>query len=256
MQRFCLVRTLGCGSYTGFLVAAVLANIITCDVRADVVTFAQFIQQSVSQQDFVYANNGPNATFGSASAGIPIFLLVTDGFAPSLPQVEPAHLFLTSSTTTSTLLPVPPDQFMRQHFPAAANMLQVVLDKPVDGKTNFLTVSFSDGFLSGRLGSTLASLKASDADSANPSKVSFSSDFIDFSGATEHGLSLSFSSVVSMDGTGNLQLADNGFFKSFTSSGTGTFDFAAPVPEPSGLFLAAFGLLGVLGLAWQRRRRS
>ena len=187
--------------------------------------------------------------------GIPIFLTITDGFAASLERVEPARLLLTCSTAAPTIPGMPPDQFTQQHFTGPSNMLEIILDTPVDGKSNFLTATFSDALLSGRINSTEASLRTSGAGSGNSLDVSFTSDFVDFTNATEQGLSLSFSSVTSTDGTGNLQMAENGFLKSFIASGTGTFDtnLGAPVAEPSNLVLAGFGLLVLLGWAWKVR---
>jgi hypothetical protein len=225
---------------------------ITCVARADVVTFAQFNEQRVSEQDFGYTNQSTSATFNSVGQGIPIYLSITSGFAPSLDRLQSAHLFLTSSTSVATMPQLPPDDVARQHFIGTANGIQILLDTPVNGKRDFLTVTFSDGLLSGRLNGTEASLKTSDTDGGNPS-VSFVSDFIDFTSAIEHGFSLSFSSVNSSAGGGYLQMGDNGFFRSFTASGTGTFDTAfpaaAPVPEPSSLVFAGLGFLGLLGLS-------
>ena len=135
-----------------------------------------------------------------------------------------AHLFLVSQTTAPTLPPLSPDNATREHFPIAANTIQVVLDTPVDGKTDFLTATYSDQ-LSGVLDSDEASLTASDAASGTPpDTVTFTSDFISFPGTIDHGFSLSFSSVNSNDGSGGLQLGAGNFFKSFTAAGTGTFD--------------------------------
>jgi hypothetical protein len=251
MKGLCLV----CGiSYKLFarLSAIIILLVITATgkAQADVITFAQFTQKTVSDQSFFYGINTTTVKFDSVTGGIPIFLTITDSFAPSLDRVESAHLYLSSSTTATAIAPVPPDQFTQQHFTGPGNLFQIILDTPVDGRANFLTATFSDALFSGRLNSTVASLKTSAA-----GQVTFTSDFIDFTGATEAGLSLSLSSVNSTDGSGGLQMAENGFLKSFTASGTGTFDanFAgAVVPEPSTIVLAGFGLLGLLGRVWKR----
>ena len=218
----CRWRHATCGApskfFTLLVVIAILSGIsMTGAAQADVVTFAQFNQQTVADQNFAYTNNATNAGFGSVSQGIPIFLSITDGFAPGLARLQSAHLFLTASTTEVALGPAPPDQLARQHFTGAGNSLQVVLDTPVNGKSNFLTISFSDGLFSGRLNGTEASLKTSDTDSGTPSpRVSFASDFIDFTNAIEHGFSLSFSSVNSTDHSGFLQMGNNGFLPTWS----------------------------------------
>ena len=195
----------------------------------DTVTFAQFSHIGSSPQVFTYTNNnGTSADFDTIPGGDPILLSVDTRFAPALTSPLNAHLFLTAQTSTATLPPLPPDNTSREHFPVATNMIQIVLDTPVDGKTNFLTVTFSDLF-SGVLGSHEASLTASDAASGTPpDTVTFTSDFIDFTGTINNGISLSFSSVDSVDGSGGLQLGDGNFFKSFTAAGTGTFDTSFP----------------------------
>jgi hypothetical protein len=240
-----------------WLLASVALLASNGDVRADVITFAQFTQQMVSDPGFLYANNGTNAGFNSLAGGIPILLTIADGFAPGLDRVESARLVLSSSTTAAAIPPMPPDQFTQQHFTGATNVLQILLATPVDGKTNFLTATFTDALFSGRLNSSVASLKTNAGSGSGALQMSFTSDFLAFTDATELGLSLSFSSLLSSDGSGGLQMGDNGFLKSFTASGTGTFDtLVAPIAEPPSLVLATIALLGLLRLAWKARRTA
>src|SRR5216683_2836577 len=189
------------------------------------VTFAQFIHLGESPQVFAYTNNGgTGADFNTLPGGDAILLSFDPRFAPSLKGPLKAHLFLTSHTNAPNIAPLAGDEFTRDHFAAGDNTIQVVLDTPVAGKTNFLTVVYSD-IMSGRLGSHEASLRASDAASGTPpDTVTFSSDFISFRGTINHGFSLSFSSVDSVDNGGGLQQGAGDFFKSFTAAGTGTFD--------------------------------
>ena len=108
----------------------------------DTVTFAQFIHIGESPQVFAYTNNGgTSADFNTLPGGDPILLSFDPRFAPGLATPRNAHLFLTSHTTAPTIPPLPFDNLTREHFPAAANTIQIVLDTPVDGERNFLTVT-------------------------------------------------------------------------------------------------------------------
>jgi hypothetical protein len=125
------------------------------------VTFAQFIHLGESPQVFAYTNNGgTGADFNTLPGGDAILLSFDPRFAPSLTGPLKAHLFLTSHTSAPNIAPLAGDEFTRDHFAAGDNTIQVVLDTPVAGKTNFLTVVYSD-IMSGRLGSHEASLRAS-----------------------------------------------------------------------------------------------
>lgn len=188
-------------------------------------TFAQFIHIGESPQVFAYTNNdGASASLNTLPGGDAILLSFDPRFAPGLTGPLTAHLFLNSETATANIAPQGSDNLTRDHFAAADNTIQIVLDTPVDGKSNFLTVMYSD-ILSGRLGSHEASLRASDAASGvPPDTVTFTSDFINFTGTINHGFSLSFSSVDTNDDGNGLEQGDGGFFKSFTAAATGTFD--------------------------------
>src|SRR6266849_5972225 len=119
-------------------IATLLGISMPDTVRADVVTFAQFSQRTVSDLDFSYTNKGSGASFDSVGQGIPIYLAITSGLAPGLDRLESAHLFLTSSTTEATMSQTGGDLLLREHFTGLANSIQIVLDTPVNGKRNFL----------------------------------------------------------------------------------------------------------------------
>ena len=63
------------------LILSFFAVGLTGPARADTVTFAQFTQRTVSDQAFVYSSNGTSASLNSISGGIPISLLIANGFA-------------------------------------------------------------------------------------------------------------------------------------------------------------------------------
>ncbi|HLN29373.1 MAG TPA: DUF4214 domain-containing protein [Gemmataceae bacterium] len=197
-------------------------------------TFAQFQPLMPALQAFVYDNNGTSATLTTIPGGDPVLVNFDTSFAAGITTPVHAHLFLSASTTAKTVGPVPPGNQTTEQFPTPVNTLQITLDTPVNGKTNFLSVTYT-GLLEGQVGLPEAASQASDS-VVPPDIVSFTSDFFDFSNSINHGFSLAFSSVLSNDGSGGLQVAADGFFKSFTASGTGTFDTNfAPLGEVQGV---------------------
>src|SRR5262249_39403341 len=194
------------------------------------VTFAQFVQVQPSNQNFVYTNeSGTGATFNSIDSGNPVMVTFFESLAHGLTGPQAAHLYLSSSTSSPAGLGA--DGLLHEHFPTATNTLSIVLDNPPGGRSNFLTVTYSDD-LSGQINSRAGNLKASDS-SFPPNMVSYTSDWFDFTGSTEHSFALSFTSIISDDGRG-LNLGDGNFYHSFTTSGTGTFDTSFPVGEIRG----------------------
>ncbi|TMQ33632.1 MAG: hypothetical protein E6K70_12070 [Planctomycetota bacterium] len=160
--------------------------------RADVMTFAQFTQINVGDQNFVYSNNNTSADFSTISGGNPILLGIADSVRPTgLASSQDAHLFLSASTASAVAVS---GTTLSQAFPSATNTIRILLDTPFQGHSNFLTVTFS-GRLGGELGTHSGISQASDA-SVPPDTVTYSSDVIDVSGFIEHSFALSFSSLL------------------------------------------------------------
>lgn len=216
--------------------------------RADVMTFAQFTQINVGDQNFVYSNNNTSADFNTITGGNPILLGIADWVRPTgLASSQDAHLFLSASTASAVAVS---GTTLSQAFPIPTNTIRILLDTPFRGHSNFLTVTFT-GHLSGEQNTHSGNFQASDA-SVPPDIVTYSSDVIDVSGFIEHSFALSFSSILTAGGQG-LQVASNGFYESFTTSGSGTFD-AAVIPEPPSLLLAGMATLAFAGFGLWRKR--
>jgi hypothetical protein len=177
-------------------------------------TFIQFFQTNPVAQNFSYTQNGASASFHTVAGGAPVLVKLDTLIVRGLQTPQFAHLFLTSTTTSPVEVGAGGTLF--EHFPAATNTMRFVLDTPVNGMSNLLSVTYSD-MLSG-----LPNAQAGDLGGSTllvpPDTVTFSSDFIDFSAVTERGFSLGFSSIVP-----GLSVGSGGFFVPFTAAGTGTF---------------------------------
>src|SRR5262249_18050667 len=162
--------------------------------------------------------------------GNPVVVTYFESLAHGLRGPQLAHLFLDSHTEAHAVLGA--DNILRERFSTQTNTIRITLDTPFMGKTNFLTVTYTD-LLAGAAGGFSATMTASDA-SIPPDTVNYTSDFFNFSGSDQHSFALSFSSIQSQGG-GGLRLADDGnFLQSFTASGTGTFDTNFPTGEIHG----------------------
>jgi hypothetical protein len=241
-------RFLARGGPAWFAAIVGLLFLSTTSSRADVMTFAQFNQINVGDQNFVYTNNTTSADFSTIAGGNPISLGIADWVRPTgLASTQNAHLFLSASTSAAVMVS---GTTLSQAFPVPTNTIQIVLDTPFQGHTNFLTVTFT-GRLTGETGTHSGNLQGSDA-STPPDIVTYSSDVIDVSKFIEHSFALSFSSILTGSGQG-LTVGSGGLYDSFTTSGSGTFD-AAVIPEPSALAMASIATVGLAGFGLLRRR--
>jgi protocatechuate 3,4-dioxygenase beta subunit len=186
------------------------------------ITFAQFSQVDPSQQNFSYSvtvpNNTPTAQFNTGTGGNAVSVGFDSAVMTGLSGVsspQPAHLFLTSSTTSLVTNNL---GFLSEEFATTTNTLQITLDTPVNGQSNFLTVTYTDS-LSGISGGQSGSLTAN----TNTGTITYTSDFADFSSTTSRDFNLTFSSIQPA-----LQVGAHGLYAPFTTSGNGAFDAAFP----------------------------
>ena len=108
------------------------------------------------------------------------------------------------------------------------------------------------GSLSGTPGGNSATFGGSDAPPVGPltNTVTFTSDFINYTGASSKAYGFSFSSVFM-----NYSAGPGGTVAPFTAAGTGTFSAISGVPEPGAVaMLAGLGVTGSL-FAFRRLRR-
>jgi hypothetical protein len=196
-------------------------------------TFAQFQQRNAQVQGFIFSNNTENATLqtNTAGTGLPIsFRYSVPGINPALAVFQDATLYMLAVTNTPAEPGAPPNG-IRQNFQTVT--IQIFRDATnppapagscINSCTNLLTATVTTGFpgLNGDLGDSAASFLAS-----TPSEnVTFTSDFLIFTGTSQRNFGLSFSSV-----TPALAIGASGFLRSFTAAGTGTFA-STPAPCP------------------------
>jgi protocatechuate 3,4-dioxygenase beta subunit len=187
----------------------------------DTTTFAQFQPLFPAVQAFTYTEDGNSASLQTIPGGDPVLVNFDNSLASGITSPLDAHFFLDPTTTIKVVPPSQPGLPAFEQF-LTTSTEQITLDTPVNGKSNFLTVTFTGVFL-GQLGQPEAAFQASDSSTPRYT-VSFSSDFFDFSNSINHGFSIAFSSLKSNDGSGGLQIGADGFFKPFTASASGTFD--------------------------------
>ncbi len=226
-----------------FRFVGILAFLSLCacssTAHAQGTTFANFSQGTTGNQ-FTFTNNGTSSTFTSTQNVSFLYIIAND---TGLVNVSiPAVLTLTGTvdgTASGTgRSGTSFDQFLKNIS------VQFTAVTPINGKTDLLSYSgglSESGDISGRYGGATVSLTE---DTGLGDVILFSSDFLDFSRATDENAQYSFTSV-----TPTLGQNANGFLNTFMASGSGTFaSTPAPAqftPEPSALSALAIGGLGL-----------
>jgi hypothetical protein len=261
----------------GFAGAIVLTGASWASAQTPV-TFAQVESASsnTTSELYAYTNNGvgSDAEFSTDSGGVlgaPIavdftFLQGLGALPADLQGVQNATLTLTSSTTKAVTPAgggIVASQLIDGSGAVKTDTLTITRDTPAaagegtGSRTNLLTMVFT-GDLIGVVGGSTPELFG---DTALSDTVTYSSDFLNFSSATEEDFNLALSSwdplVTPPAGLG---IAADGYYNSAGAAGVGTFDFqgaATVIPEPTSTALAAVGgLLLVVGCGRQSRRLS
>jgi hypothetical protein len=234
-----LPKAFGGGRIRCAIVLALAATAAATPARAEPVTFAQFTQKDIGATPFVYTNNGTGATLKAAS--FPIDLTIGSAFLPpGASAFQAATLKLTSSTDQPAN---PSGPVLIQAFPTETNTIQIQLDSPINGHSDFLTLTYT-GRLYGVPGSGVATLTGS---TGAGDQLTFTSGVIDLASATGGSFIIGLSSVFP-----NLSHEDGMPPSSFAASGSGSF--SAVVPEPSTSIVLGTGLLGLF--AGRLRRRA
>jgi hypothetical protein len=220
--------------------------------------FASFTQATPLNVPFRFINSGGDGSgsvFGLYDAGgtaisIPVnfqFQIPND-YGTAVGENIAATMTMTSAVLN------PDDGAGRVNVDMQNINVVFTADTPVNGLTNLLTMSLTTGVLSGQPFTSTVSLEGTQS-ATSPDIVNFTSDFLDFSGVTiNKNYSLSFSNVQPI-----VAREPNNYFRSFVSSGSGTFG-SEPlptnrVPEPGTLALLALGMLGG-GTVLRRKARA
>jgi hypothetical protein len=194
-------------------------------------TFGQFDLGS----NLVYTDNGAASTLTESSQ------VQLTCFDPACAGIGTNALLTLSASVSGTA----DDTTFAPFFtvfdqPLGAGTLTVTLDTPFNGKTNFLTLDFSAGSISGIEGFGIASIQSSGSST-------FSSDFLNYS-------QVGFQLLTDADSGPDLD--GNSYLNSFNGSATdGSFFGEAPVSIPEPMTLSIFGA-GLAAAAAMRRRKK
>jgi hypothetical protein len=262
-------------------VAAVSALSMAAPASAVVTTFASF--NTIAGGNIVYNNDGTggsnttyrsNGTGGTISTTSSAFNVrpanaVPGGVAVSFSFLQPQLASLSNLAATFTLSGtaapgVVDNMFGFSFMPNFGGSFSFVSTAPITiGSFNFLaganllTGTFTQATIVGQTGGTSGSLSGSTPGSV----ITYTSDFLDFTGTTARDFSMSLTAITSLVSNANsgVNSVAGRSLRSFRATSTGSFSSnPAPaitvVPEPQtwGLMIVGFAMVG----ATLRRRKT
>jgi hypothetical protein len=220
-------------------IIAVVFTLLTGVSQAQFVTFGQFTDGGGAP--FTFTNTGPGSTLTGTTE---------DGYFNFLVNGLPSgNIAATITLTSSELTPgATGGPFTGQPIDGLTNTLTITQNS--DG-ANLLTVNFNGEFV----GFTDGGSAQLSADNNPGDTLTYSSDFLNFSGTTALSMGLDSSPISS-----GFVLDENGFPVSYTTDLTGGFSAAgdlelASVPEPS-TWAMLLGGLGLLSICLLRKNRK
>ena len=219
------------------------------------VTFlnTQWVSSS-EQYDLQFTNQVTSATFDTVNGGTAVYATlesneINGSLNPQLQGPLAAHVFIAASTTTPAT-PLGPYLSQPLNIPSGTGTIQILLDTPVNGMSNLLTVQFNAGIL-GMTGGSAPVFWGQDGLSGET--VTFSSDFLNFNTTSGNAFSWEMTNA-----TPPLQQGDGGFLASFAGNGLSSYSattgMPTVVPEPGSFGLLLLGGVACAGLVRRRTR--
>jgi len=238
------------------LLGTTLLAVSAAPAHADTETFGQFLQKSPSDRVFSYTNLDVGSAKKAEIKGtnIPVYFnFGVDGLPADLVDLQDAHLsvdFISNLGTTGS-----GSSRVQLFDTVSSGSITFTRDTAAaEGngtRTNLLTVSFTKAELDASQNAGAFTFK-SNADTV----ITFTSDFLDFTGVTSKDFSFSFSGASPHF---NAPIGSSSVSTSFSGSGTFASDPAPLVipgiPEP-GSWAMMLGGFGLLGLTLRTRKTS
>jgi hypothetical protein len=227
------------------LLAAAACVMTLAAVPAYGASFATFTQ--VGGDDTIsFTNNGDGTgTLTSIGDGVFDFTYLSpflSGLPSDLVGDQEASFSLTADATSPAGMSGP---VVEQGI--SSGTISFTRTTPIDGHSNLLTIVFTNGFLWGPQDASGLNLIASSATGG----VTFTSDFIDFTGSTQRDFNFSLQGMSTP-----VAIGDGGLLESFTAdtSGLASVQTQGGIPEPAtwALMVIGFGGAGAVMRARQR----
>lgn len=233
--------------------AAVAGLIMAGSVSAaaDSITFAQFIQTSVSQQQWSISTSASTTTV-SASGLVEFAFANYTGLPFNQTQTAQFTLSATSSTTGKCAHAGcgTGDSFLQPGYTGTFSFIDQASAPGANLLSGTFSISSTPATSGALLGASVDSSAASFLGSQTPGNLTgvvFSSDYIDFTNSTYQAASFSLSSLVPSFAVGPVSSGNEAFpaARTFSAAGTGTFSATAQTPEPATSMMIGAGLLGI-----------